>query len=212
MEAIATGASLAQDFGGQGGQGISISCTKCRALLSADSFAAASTVACPSCGTLLTAFLFPALSRNTISNQAPEALLTDTEASCFFHPAKKAVVTCAGCGRFLCGLCDLDWQGQHLCSACLEAGKKKGKMKNLENHRVLYDQIALSIAVVPVIFWFITFITAPIALYVCVRYWKNPGSLVSASKFRFLIAILFAVGELAGWAWFIALIFHVVSK
>jgi hypothetical protein len=35
---------------------------------------------------------------------------------------------------------------------CLETGKTKHKIKNLENHRVCYDKVALYIALISMIF------------------------------------------------------------
>ena len=70
-------------------------------------------------------------------------MLVDGEASCFYHPAKKAVLPCESCGRFLCAVCDVEMNGQHLCPACLASGKKKGRLKQLENRRTLYDSLAL---------------------------------------------------------------------
>ena len=34
----------------------------------------------------------------------------------------------------------------HLCPGCLEAGQTKGKIQQLENRRVIYDNIALALA------------------------------------------------------------------
>src|ERR1041384_3996677 len=166
-----------------------VPCLKCKAPLSSVLFLDSATAVCGSCGTSMTAYLFPALSHNTISVKAPEALLTDSEAGCFFHPQKKAVLACEGCGRFLCGLCELEWHGQHLCVNCLEAGKKKRKMKSIENHRVLYDQVALSMSIVPLLLWPFTCLTAPATVYWVIRYWNAPLSLVSRTKIRFVIAL-----------------------
>lgn len=188
-----------------------IPCTKCKAGISSELFLGNSTTTCVSCGSKMMAYLFPALSSNTLATQAPENLLTDSQAGCFFHPAKKAVIACGGCGRFLCGLCDLEWQDQHLCSNCLETGKKKGKIKNLETHRVLYDQISLSMAIAPILLWPVTCLTAPMTIYMAIRYWNAPTSLLPRTKYRFILAILIALLEIALWIWVLAIIFHVVS-
>lgn len=193
-------------------EAVLIPCTKCKNPLSAELFTVSGAATCPSCRTLLTAFRFPALYHSGTQILRPEALLTDTESSCFFHPAKKAVVACEGCGRFLCGLCDLDWDGKHLCSSCLEAGKKKGKMKSLENHRVLYDRLTLAVAGLPILLWPVTCISAPIALYMVFRYWNAPLSVVSRGRTRFVIALVLALAQVAGWIWLIAILFHEAGK
>jgi hypothetical protein len=179
-----------------------VSCNKCSQPFAAESFTAASTVLCPSCGTALTGFLFPALYRGTLSAIAPESLLTDSEASCFFHASKKAVVACEGCGRFLCGLCDLDWESRHLCSACLEGAKKKGSMKSLENN-------LLTASLLSILLWFVSFLTAPVILFLVVRYWNKPLSLTGRTKIRFVVAALVALAHLGVWG---VVFFHLFSK
>lgn len=69
----------------------------------------------------------------------------------------------------------------------------------MENKRVLYDNIALSITILPSVFWFITFFTAPLALYFVIRYWKAPSSIIPRSKIRFICAAVFAVGQITAW-------------
>jgi hypothetical protein len=67
---------------------------------------------------------------------------------------------------------------------------------------MLYDNIALLLAVTPlvtVVFWFFTLITAPATLFVVIRYWRAPSSLVPRTKTRFVIAGVVAVLQLAGW-------------
>lgn len=191
-----------------------VTCTKCNTPLSPEIFAPGPQAPCPACGTPLTGYLFPALSHPTLLSRPPEAVLTDMEAGCFFHASKKAVVACEGCGRFLCGLCDLDWQGMHLCSTCLETGKRKGRIKTLENSRLLFDQMALSLAVLPlvppivILTWVFTCVTAPASIFISLRYWNAPGSLVSRSKIVFILALVLALAQVAAWIWGIAEIVH----
>jgi hypothetical protein len=198
------------------GLAVSIPCPQCGEPFSSDLFAAAPRVACSSCGTPVTAFLFPALTRPTIRSQAAETLLTDSEAGCFFHPAKKAVAACGSCGRFLCGICDLDWEGQHLCASCLDAGKKKGRMKNLEDQRTRYDQIALFVTVMPCLIpffgWIFTCVTAPLGLYLSIRYWNAPTSLTSRSGVVFLLAILVSIAIILAWVWIVLVTVHQAMK
>lgn len=87
---------------------------------------------CPSCGVLIKADVFPALFRELPTGNSGETLLMDDEAACFYHPGKKAVVPCSVCGRFLCALCDIDFNGRHICPSCLETGKKNGRSETLK--------------------------------------------------------------------------------
>ncbi len=179
-----------------------ITCSKCKVPLQ-DFLNAPDLTVCPSCGVGMQIHVFPSLFRNLMPGQTGDTLLTDQEASCFYHPQKKAVITCEGCGRFLCALCDVELNEQHLCSTCLESGKKKGKLKNLENHRMVYDGMALTLAIVPLLIWPFTIITAPAAIFVAIRYWKAPTSIIPRSKLYFILAILFAGLQVAGWIYFI---------
>jgi hypothetical protein len=93
----------------------------------------------------------------------------------------------------------LELNKAHLCPSCLESGKKKGKIVNLQRERVLYDRMALVIAGLPLLIWPFTFITAPIALFLVVRFWKAPLSLVTPSRTRFVVAGLLAIVQILAW-------------
>jgi hypothetical protein len=158
---------------------------------------------CPACGVPLQVEVFPALFRETETGRSGEAILVEGESGCFYHPQKKAVLPCDGCGRFLCALCDCPLDGRHYCPACLETGKTKGKIQNLENERTLYDNIALSLTVIPMLISclvYFTIITAPMALFVAIRYWKAPQSILRRTKIRFIAAIVISLLQIAGWA------------
>ena len=116
---------------------------------------------------------------------------------------KKAVIPCSACGRFLCALCDVEFNGRHLCPACLETGKRKRKIKNLENHRTLYDTTTLFLAILPMVFCFwVTLLTAPMVLFLVIRYWKAPTSIVPRTKIRFVSAFVIASLQIVGWSVF----------
>jgi hypothetical protein len=176
-----------------------VQCPKCRAWLLEGIFNQPELSPCPACGVNLQVEIFPALFRKINPGQSAENVLVEGESNCFYHPQKKAVLPCDGCGRFLCALCDCQLNGQHFCPACLETGKTKGKIKSLDNQRTLYDRIALSLAIYPLLIFYFTLITAPMALFVAIRYWKSPPSLVHGSKIRFVVAIIFALLQIAGW-------------
>ena len=183
-----------------------IQCPKCRAWLVEGVLNQPDFTPCPACGVPLLAEAFPALFRKTAAGQSAEAVMVEGESSCFYHPEKKAVLPCDGCGRFLCALCDCPLHGQHFCPACLEAGATKGKIKSLENQRMLYDKIALSLAILPLLIFYFTIITAPMTLFVAIRYWKAPGSVVRRTKIRLIAAITIALIEIALWVLFFVIL------
>ena len=174
-------------------------CPKCKTPLTESVLNRPELTPCPACAVPLRVEIFPALFRRTAAGRDGEAVLVADEATCFYHPQKKAVLPCEGCGRFLCALCDCELHGQHFCPTCLEVGRKKRKIKSLENERTLYDSIALALAVAPLLIFYLTFMTAPAALYVAFRYWNAPRSIVHRSRIRLVLAIIFASLEIVGW-------------
>lgn len=176
-----------------------LSCTKCNTPLPGQVINTYSMVACPSCQGLIRADVFPALYRKLPTGSSGERLLMDKEAGCFYHPRKKAVVPCSACGRFVCALCDVAINDQHLCPNCFEKGKTKQKIKSLENRRTCYDSIALFVATASIfIYWFAIF-TAPLVMYLTIRHWNSPSSVIPRTKIRFVLAFIIAGLQIAGW-------------
>ncbi len=182
---------------------LTLECPKCRTPLTVFALIQPDLQPCKECQNLLQVEVFPAFFRKTAPAPSAEIVLIEGESACFFHATRKAVLPCHSCGRFLCSLCDCELNGEHFCPGCLETGKSKGKIKNLEKRRTLYDTIALHLAILPVglvVFWFFTFITAPLALFVAIRYWNAPRSIVHRSKMRLVLAIILATVQIAAWS------------
>jgi hypothetical protein len=180
-----------------------VNCTKCDTPIPWETLDASKATVCPDCGVPLHFDIFPALLTPPARGEPGEVLLQDDLSSCFYHPQKTAVIHCHHCGRFLCALCDIELGGRHLCPACLETGKEKGKLKNLQNHRVLYDEIALTLAILPILICYITVVTAPVAIFIALRYWRAPSSIVPRTKVRFVAAIGIAGLQIVGWTVFL---------
>lgn len=187
-----------------------LQCGKCKAQIDEVQYNREGFSPCPVCNSPIHLEAFPALNRPLPVGPATELVVGEDEASCFYHPASKAIVPCQSCGRFLCGLCDCEIQGEHLCPACLESGRKKSKVKNLESSRVLYDSVALSLSILPCLIFYFTLVTAPLSLFVAIRYWNAPGSIPRRSKARFIVAIVFASLQILGWVAVFAGIFYAV--
>ena len=179
--------------------GIASSCPSCQGGLPESLVNAPYFSPCPSCGEGLRVLTFPALHRGVEPGRSGERILVEGEAACFYHAEKRATVACSACGRFLCALCDLDFSDQHFCPACLETGQKKGKMTHLESSRILYDQAALSLALVPLLLWPVTLVTAPAAFALAIYSFRKPGSLAGHSRWGAWAAILVATLEIVGW-------------
>lgn len=177
-----------------------VCCTKCKAGLPDELLNSVEASFCPNCDAELQIEIFPALFRTLEVGRAGERILVDGESSCFYHPQKKAVIPCEVCGRFLCALCDVELDGRHLCPGCLESGKKKGQLKQLENQRVLYDRMALILATIPLLlFFWPSLLGAPAALWIVIRHRNDPPTIRGGSKVRFWIAAVLAVLQIIGW-------------
>jgi hypothetical protein len=174
-----------------------IQCGACSWPLPAESWNRESPVACPGCGTPGRVLAFPAIVRVPVG-AAPEALGGDTEASCFYHSRNRAASPCEECGRFLCRLCELDVDGRRICPGCFAAGVRGRKIQEVETKRTMYDSMALALATLPVFLFWPVFGTAPVTLYLVVRHWNSPRSIVPRTRIRFYLAALFALAEIGG--------------
>jgi B-box zinc finger len=182
-----------------------IKCSQCAATIFPDNVSGDVFTPCPSCHSLLAVEILPSILKLPVAAVA-QPTLTPGESSCFYHPEKKATVVCESCGRFLCGLCDLEISGRHLCPGCLDTGQKKSKFKDLENTRVRWDYLALTVAILPILFVWTSIIGAPVALYLVLRYRKAPCSLTGKSNLMFVLAAVLALAEIGGWALVLILI------
>jgi len=184
-----------------------VTCSHCKAVLESERFNTGRLERCPSCQAGLRVEAFPALFR-PLEDASVQASALDGESSCFFHPQKKAVAVCETCGRFLCALCELDFNGKRLCPSCLESGKKQGKIETLLESRTLYDKMALMVATLPwLIFIWGSIIGAPMAIYLVIRHWNAPCSLAGRSRWMYWAALLAALAGIAIWVFIITAIY-----
>jgi hypothetical protein len=184
-----------------------IQCPACKGTLLEGIFNHAELLPCPLCRTPVKVEVFPALFRPTRAGGTGEAILVEGESNCFFHAGREAVIPCQSCGRFLCSLCDCEVRGEHYCPSCLDSLQTKGKIKSLDNQRVRYDKIALALAVYPVVLVFtiyFTAITAPLSLFIAIKYWNAPFGIVQGSRIRLVVAIILALLQIGGWILLIA--------
>ena len=175
-----------------------IRCGKCQAAIPAASLRADAPYICGACGTLLHTEIFPVFFDEVEKGKAPEKAVIDEHARCFNHPDKVAVVSCDECGVFLCDLCDINAADSHLCPKCFK--NKKEHIPTFQTKTVLYDEILLSLAVIPMIFLFMTIVTAPAVLVCAVIYRKKLNNTpYTRSKWRYYAAIIIASLQMLGW-------------
>ena len=170
---------------------MAISCPKCSHQIDAASFNKPAD-ACPGCGSDIIVAAFASLISGPSLTGAGERLLIADQASCFYHPNKKATVPCDNCGRFLCALCDVDFGGKSLCPTCIEGGGNKSSQGDMDIDRVLYDKLALFLALVP------TILTQLGAIFLAIRHWSSPISIPRRHplRWRWILAVVVALLEL----------------
>lgn len=177
-----------------------LACPRCRKALRPESWRDESRGRCHSCGTDFEFFGFPAL-RAVKAQIAPQAAVLAAESVCFFHADNRATAICEGCGRLLCDVCTVPIAGQKLCPTCI-AKTKSTDLPTVVRERVLYDHIALVLAVFPILLGIFTLITAPAALGIVIYGWRKPGSLVArGTRIRLAVAGVVTILEIAFWAY-----------
>ena len=162
---------------------------------------------CPACGSGNTVRAFPAMLA-TAAAVLPETAL-EGEAACFDHPGKRATAACSQCGRYVCGLCSVEFGAEMWCPSCVTARAGKARSANLETSRVLWDSVTLTLPLGSIAMWPLTFVTAPAALAIGIAKWRQPLSLVRTSRWRMLLGIVVAVAEIVGWVW---VIFYLLTR
>ncbi len=169
-------------------------CQRCFSALPA---LAGQEVRCAECRAHARLMVFPALLKPQERGTAAAPLLADGQSSCFYHPEKAATIPCDKCGRFLCTLCDIKLGDDHVCPGCLASDESDAR-KGLDAHRFLPDTVALDLAIVPLIpfFWGLMIFTAPMVLFLCVRYWNAETSLIQRGRWRMVLALLIAGTQL----------------
>jgi hypothetical protein len=177
-----------------------LACPKCRRTVPEAFWQGVDLVRCPACESEFEQLRFPAMAAARRVERA--ASLQDGEANCYFHAQNRAEIACDGCGRYVCAVCRVAVAGRNFCPSCLETRTDRRKLP--ENHRVLYDHSALLMALVPVLFWPLTILSAPAAIILALYGWNRPGSLLGrASRVRLVLAFVIASVQVAAWCYVI---------
>ena len=178
--------------------GPALPCPRCKRTLGPESWIDANSGVCFRCKTDYEFVGFPALHAPR-SRVAPQAAVLAADSVCFFHAENRAEAICESCGRLLCPVCTVPFAGQKLCPTCISSAKTS-EAPTIIRDRVLYDGIALVLALLPLVVWPLTLVTAPAALGVAIYGWKKPGSLVRGrSRVRLVGAMILALLQIGGW-------------
>ncbi len=179
-------------------------CHNCGRILNGQYINTAMFVPCPLCSKSVMVREYPAVEGSGKVDGARHAIRTDEQAGCYYHPKRTAEEVCAGCGRFICALCVVELKGQRLCPACLRQGVEQDPSSEIVQSHMRYDKVAMLLALVPILFWPLTIVTGPAALYMVARHWKRPVSLVTRGRIRLAIAALIGLVQTSGWLFLFA--------
>jgi len=183
-------------------------CPKCRAPLPEPPPPLGAPHPCLKCHDPVESLIFSSYYRPAATGQNAETIVTAEDAGCFYHPQSRAVVPCDQCGRFLCALCDIELHGRHYCPGCVEAGRKKKLINHLDGDRVLPGSIALMTALLPLLFWPVTVVTGPLAVFMAIYGWRKPGSITGKRHAAHVAALLLGLLQTGVWIFVIAALFR----
>lgn len=165
---------------------------------------------CPSCGLSQDLWVGPAWQLQVQARAGARAV--EGQATCFFHANRRADLACEACGRFVCALCDLPVAGGHLCPVCLEEGRAPQAKAVLDQQRLRWDKVLLSVAIFswmpPILL--VSFISAPAVVFLAIKHRNDamqglPTGRLGA-RARLLIAVLLSLGAIGLWIWLLAVI------
>lgn len=195
-----------------------VKCTSCGGGIPELLFRQGGTVPCPICKCIVHALMLPALYKSPL--HAPPSLPNDRpapgEATCFYNPGRRATKGCDHCGVFISDAWAAQWGSQTVCLKCLEELRSKNSDTRFESKRTLWDNVALSFSIGPwilavallmtlalypfaIMVIMLTFLTAPAAIFVALRYWNAPRSMVPRGRGRLVWAAMLGVLQLMGW-------------
>ena len=127
---------------------------------------------------------------------------------CFYNPARKATTVCDQCGVFVSDAWKAKWGAKALCLRCLDKLHAARKDKAFVQHRVMWDNIVLGLALLPfsLFFWWAVFLSAPAALILGLWAWKKPTSIVPRGRARMVAGLVLAALQVLGVLVFIYII------
>jgi hypothetical protein len=177
-------------------------CPACQADLPvADGSVGEQTIICGNCRGVVELETFPAQWRKVQPGRAGE-LVTGEESACFVHTDRRAEAACDSCGRFMCALCEVRVGEQRICVACLESGRRAGRLAQVERSRTIFALVALRVALFGLLLGPFGPAAGMSAIVLAVIGLRKPASVTGRRYIGSAIAAL-VLGALLtlGWAW-----------
>lgn len=150
---------------------------------------------CPVCHAEVNLTLFPRLFGEFAPTKEAIAA-SENEASCSFFPELRAENVCDECGCFLSSRATVSWGGRDLCLPCLHRLREIERSSEFIGRTRLNDRRALALVT-----WLapFTLFTAPIALYLLLRYRGKPEGFVPRGNGIWWVALILSLGWMIAW-------------
>lgn len=170
-----------------------IACPKCRMENEVEAVGVGETN-CQFCRAPISFRIFPRLTKAPPKKLQPHPA-EGGDATCQFYPELKAEVICDECGCFMSEKASVNWDGKTFCLPCLHNLREQKADTNYRASLKIWDNRALGLlAMLP-----LTLFTGPIALFVLLRFRKEPVGWVPRGRFRWWLALVFSIIVLSGW-------------
>lgn len=176
-----------------------LQCPGCRSRLQVGREVSSLEEKCPVCQREVRVTIFPRLFREFKSGDEG-TLAGEGEASCSFFPALRAEKVCDACGCFMSAKAAVSWGGREICLPCLHRLREIEKDPGYLGRTRLQANRALALVT-----WLAPFslFTAPLALYLLLRYRGAPGGFVPRGETVWWVAFVLSVVWLITWLVFI---------
>lgn len=172
-----------------------LQCPTCRSALSVNEEIDDLEENCPVCGSEIRLRVFSRLYREPAEKVLPK-LADESDARCNFYPELTAEKVCDECGCFLSDRAAVDWGGLDLCLPCLHRLREEQSSAQFVARAKLHENRALALVTLLAPF---TLFTAPIAIFLLLRYRKAPGGFEPRSRLRWWLAMVLSIAWLAVW-------------
>lgn len=172
-----------------------VSCPRCRVVLSEDPRPGNEERTCHICGADLRFLVFPRLIRQP-KKEAAAALSQQGDASCVFYPELKAQYVCEECGSFLSEKASVNWGGRQYCMPCLHHLREKKSDTDFQAKTVIHENraLALTLFLLP-----LSLFTAPVAIFILLKHRKASASFIPRTRLRWWLALLVAAAITGLW-------------
>jgi len=170
-------------------------CTGCRRAVATQELDETGFVTCPVCSASLRFTVFPRL-EGAFAGAGQGQMPGEDDATCTFYPELRAETICEECGCFLSTKAAVDWAGRSYCMPCLHHLREGTRSVDFQARTVLPENRALALT------WFllpVSFLTAPIALFLLFRHRKASRSFVPRGRVGWWFALVSALLVTVCW-------------